>query len=67
MVGGIIALSLAGALAVILAFMIIRTLSAHGEAAPNNSGVKHGLDKDLIAAHLSGAVRIPTVSMSDGS
>ncbi|MDR1940409.1 MAG: M20/M25/M40 family metallo-hydrolase, partial [Clostridiales bacterium] len=54
-------------LAALLLVMILRTILT--KPKPLDSGVftPHPLDKDEIAAHLSGAIQIPTVSLADDS
>ncbi|MDR3292750.1 MAG: hypothetical protein LBT20_01440, partial [Clostridiales bacterium] len=65
MVGQIILYTLLGLLLLFLIVTITRTVLTKPRADAVTPLKPYGLDKDKIAAHLSGAVKIPTVSMVD--
>ncbi|MFA5449474.1 MAG: M20/M25/M40 family metallo-hydrolase [Clostridia bacterium] len=57
---------LLGVFCALVLFMIIRTLLAKAPKIEKGSYQPYGVDADLVARHLSGAVAIPTVTLQDG-
>lgn len=61
----IVLLAIFGALFLLIAFMVIRTLLSKPTATQTEPSAPIQLDKDKIATHLSNAVKIPTVSLKN--
>ncbi|MDR2047085.1 MAG: M20/M25/M40 family metallo-hydrolase [Clostridiales bacterium] len=54
-----------GAPTALIAFMAVRAALVKPHAPPEREVSDLGIDKNALAAHLAGAVQIPTVSMAD--
>ncbi|MDR0696839.1 MAG: M20/M25/M40 family metallo-hydrolase [Christensenellaceae bacterium] len=61
----IILYSILGLIGALITFMVIRTVLTKPIPVPKSEFVPNGVDKDLVAQHLSGAVQFETVTLTN--